>query len=302
MSAEIIDGRKISKQILEEIRQECVKLKYKGIVPGLAVVRVGDDPASIVYVNLKDKCAKEVGIYSRQISLPEGTTEEDLLKLIDELNKDSKISGILVQLPLPEHINKGRVIDRINPEKDVDGFTIYNFGKMLIGHEKFVPATPKGIICMLKRIGVDVQGKDVCIVGASNIVGKPLAVMMLNRRATVTICHSKTKNLAEHTVKADILAVAVGKPGLITKDMVKRGAIVIDIGTTRVDGKLKGDVHDDVQEVAGYITPVPGGVGPMTVACLMENTVKAAKIQNGLAGENGKCEFGCACEHQGGGP
>ncbi|MFH1240376.1 MAG: tetrahydrofolate dehydrogenase/cyclohydrolase catalytic domain-containing protein [Candidatus Diapherotrites archaeon] len=302
MTAKIIDGIKISLEILEEVRNECVKLKYKGIVPGLAVIRVGDDPASKYYVNLKDKRAKEIGIYSRQITLPEDVSEEELIKIVDELNEDPKINGFFIQLPLPKHINKGNVLDRIKPEKDVDGLSVYNFGKLLIGHEQLVPATPKGVLCMLRRTGIDVAGKEVCVVGASNIVGKPLAMMLLNRRATVTICHSKTKDLASHTKKADIIAVAVGKPGLITKEMVKEGAVVIDIGTTKVDGKLKGDVADDVADVAGYITPVPGGVGPMTVACLMENTVKAAIQQNGLDDKNGKDLLGCACEHKSGGP
>lgn len=281
MSAKLIDGNKLSEKVLSEVKKEVFALAKKGIVPGLAVVLVGEGPASKLYVSLKNRRAKEAGIYSEQISFPENVSEKELIKKIEELNKNKKIHGILVQLPLPKHIDEKKVIEKILPEKDVDGFTSVNFGKLMQGEEFFVPCTPKGIVKLIESTGTEISGKNCVVVGRSITVGKPVSLMMLNRNATVSICHSKTKNLAEHTKNADILIVAVGKPDLISKSMVKKGAVVIDAGINEVNGKTVGDVSEDVKEVASYITPVPGGVGPMTVACLMENTVLVAKLQNG---------------------
>jgi len=280
MTAKIIDGKEIARKIREEIKNEVAALKKK---PGLAAIIVGDNPASEVYVGIKRKTCEEVGIYSEEFKLPEETKEEELLELIRRLNNDSNIHAILVQLPIPKHINVERVFSEISLKKDVDGFSSVNVGILVSGDEAAVPCTPKGIVRLLEDIGFEIEGKNAVVVGRSEIVGKPTALMLLNRNATVTICHSKTKNLSEITSKADILVAAVGKPKMITADMVKEGAVVIDVGINKVDGKLIGDVDfENVKEKAGWITPVPGGVGPMTVAMLLENTLQQYKmIANG---------------------
>jgi len=277
MPAEIIDGKAIAMQIKSEIKEKAAAMKQK---PGLAVVRVGDDPASIVYVNAKERACTEVGFYSEKYELKEDVEEDELFKLIAKLNKSKKIHGILVQLPLPAHINEEKVLFAVSAEKDVDGFNPVNYGKLFAGNNYLVPATPKGVIRLLDIMNYDVSGKNAVVIGRSNIVGKPVALLLLQKNAIVTICHSKTKDLVSECKKADILVSAVGMPGLVTKDMVKKGAVVIDVGITRKDGKLYGDVDfNGVKEVAGYITPVPGGVGPMTIAMLLENTLIAAKNQ-----------------------
>lgn len=254
-------------------------LRAAGKNPGLAVVLVGDDPASKVYVNRKEKACEELGIYSRKIVLPADTKQEELLSLVDELNADSKIHGILVQLPLPNGLDEKEVINRINPNKDVDAFHPVSVGKIMIGDYDFVPCTPAGIMELIRESGIDIAGKNCVVVGRSNIVGKPMAMLLLHSNGTPTICHSRTQNLAEITKKADILVAAVGKPLFIKRDMVKEGAVVIDVGMNRLeDGRLVGDVDfDEVSAVAGAITPVPGGVGPMTIAMLMQNTVTASR-------------------------
>ncbi len=259
-----------------------VLLKEKGINPGLAVIIVGDDPASRVYVNNKKKACEELGIYSEEYAMPGETTEEELLKLIDELNTRKEISGILVQLPLPGHIDEKNVINAIDPNKDVDAFHPVNVGKIMVGDFDFVPCTPAGVMELIKESGIDVAGKDCVVVGRSNIVGKPQAMLLLHKNGTVTICHSKTKDLKEKTKNADILVAAVGIPNFITGDMIKPGAVVIDVGINRIAPKtLVGDVDfESAEKVAGAITPVPGGVGPMTIAMLMRNTIKAAEINN----------------------
>ncbi|MBC2694156.1 MAG: bifunctional methylenetetrahydrofolate dehydrogenase/methenyltetrahydrofolate cyclohydrolase FolD [Desulfobacteraceae bacterium] len=289
MSAKIISGTEIAKEIRVEIKQEIAELKEKhGLTPGLATVLVGDDPASRVYVGQKDKSCNNLGIYSKMINLPEDIAEEDLLKLIDELNNDSSIHGILVQLPLPEHINETRVLYAIDPNKDVDGFHPVNVGKMVIGEKCFLPCTPHGVLELLSRSGVKTEGAEVVIVGRSNIVGKPVLNLMLQKRpagnATVTLCHTRTKDISFHTKRADILIVATGHPKTVTGDMVSEGVVVIDVGVNRIgktsEGKaiLVGDVEfDSVKEKAAAITPVPGGVGPMTIVMLMKNTVEAAR-------------------------
>jgi len=286
----LINGVEISSLIFDELKERIAALKSKGVTPGLAVVLVGENPASQVYVRMKGKKCEELGMHSVTVTLPEDASESDLLKEVDELNNDNKIHGFLVQLPLPEHINEGEVLNAIDPRKDVDGFHPFNVGKMLIGEPLFLPATPAGIQQLLLRSNIDVAGKHVVIVGRSNIVGKPMAAMLMQKGegadATVTIVHSKTDNLGEHTRQADILIVAIGKAKFITKDMVKKGAVVIDVGTNRVDdptnekgSRLVGDVDfDSVKETASLITPVPGGVGPMTICLLMANTVKAAEM------------------------
>lgn len=278
MSASIIDGNSISKQIRAELSDEVKKLQSeRNITPGLAVVLVGENPASQVYVRMKEKACEEVGLYSRKITLPEDTSEKELLDILDELNGDNKIHGILVQLPLPKHIDENKVLRKIDPEKDVDGFHPVNVGKLVIGEPSFVPCTPQGVIELLKRSGTEISGADAVIVGRSNIVGKPVAMLLMHENATVTVCHSKTKNLAEKTQRADILVAAIGRPKFITADMVKEGATVIDVGVNRLEDKLVGDVDfEPVKEKAGAITPVPGGVGPMTIAMLLTNTVKSA--------------------------
>ena len=259
-----------------------VLLKEKGINPGLAVIIVGDDPASRVYVNNKKKACEDLGIYSEEYAMPGETTEEELLKLIDELNSRKEISGILVQLPLPKHIDEKNVINAIDPKKDVDAFHPVNVGKIMVGDFDFVPCTPAGVMELIKESGIDVAGKDCVVVGRSNIVGKPQAMLLLHKNGTVTICHSKTKDLKEKTKNADILVAAVGIPNFITGDMIKPGAVVIDVGINRIAPKtLVGDVdYESAEKVAGAITPVPGGVGPMTIAMLMRNTIKAAEINN----------------------
>ena len=281
MSATILDGKKVSQRIKEELKAEVTALKEKGINPGLAVIIVEGDSASRIYVNNKKRACEEIGIYSEEYALPNDTTEAELLELIDVLNTRHDINGILVQLPLPKHINEEKVLLRIDSRKDVDAFHPVNVGKIMIGNYDFLPCTPAGVMELIKESGIDVSGKECVVVGRSNIVGKPQAMLLLHSNGTVTICHSRTKNLAEKTKNADILVAAVGKANFITADMVKKGAVVIDVGMNRADGKLCGDVDfEAVKEVAGAITPVPGGVGPMTIAMLMKNSVRAAVIQN----------------------
>ncbi|WP_026584290.1 bifunctional methylenetetrahydrofolate dehydrogenase/methenyltetrahydrofolate cyclohydrolase FolD [Bacillus sp. J33] len=279
MAAQIIDGKEIAKIKQDHIREEVQRLKAGGIIPGLAVVLAGDNPASKTYVSNKQKTCNNLGMYSLLIEFPDGVSQEELINKISELNEDPDIHGILVQLPLPSHINEKVIIETISPEKDVDGFHPLNIGRMMTGQDAFIPCTPFGIMEMLDYIGTDISGKHVVVVGRSNIVGKPSGQLFLNKNATVTYCHSKTADLKEHTTRADILVAAVGKAGLITEGHVKEGAIVIDVGMNRnQEGKLCGDVDfDAVKEKAGYITPVPGGVGPMTITMLMQNTLKAAK-------------------------
>ena len=282
MAAQILNGKELSVKIKEDLRKETEALKEKGINPGLAVIIVGNDPASRVYVNNKKKACEECGFYSEEYALPEETTEEELLQLIDTLNNKKEINGILVQLPLPKGIDSEKVLLRILPEKDVDAFHPVNVGKIMIGNFDFLPCTPAGVMELIRLTNIDVCGKECVVVGRSNIVGKPQAMLLLHENGTVTICHSRTKNLKEVCRRADILVAAVGKAKFITADMVKEGAIVIDVGMNRDEnGKLCGDVaYDEVFEVASAITPVPGGVGPMTIAMLMKNTLKAAIIQN----------------------
>lgn len=277
--AQIIDGKATAKKIREEMKEEIIRLQDDGIVPGLAVVLVGEDPASKVYVNNKQKACQEVGIYSELYRLPEETSQKELLELIDELNGRADIDGILVQLPLPKQIDEEAVLLAIDPHKDVDCFHPINVGKVWLGEETFLPCTPCGVLRLLQEANVEMAGKYCVIVGRSNIVGKPMAAIMLNQNATVTVCHSKTENLAEICRQADILISAVGKPGYITGDMVKEGAAVIDVGTTRgEDGKLHGDVNfAEVEPKAGCISPVPGGVGPMTITMLLQNAIFSAK-------------------------
>ena len=275
----IIDGKLVSASVRASVKEEAAKLKEEGINPSLAVILVGNDPASSVYVKNKQKACIETGIVPIQINMPEETAEDELLAKIDELNSDDGIHGILVQLPLPKHISEKKVIERISPKKDVDAFTHESVGRIVEGKYSFLPCTPAGIMKLLEYYKVDIQGKECVIIGRSNIVGKPMALLMLNASGTVTVCHSKTKNLAEVTKRADILVVAIGKAEFVTSDMVKEGAVVIDVGINRMpDGKLKGDVEfEGVSKIASLITPVPGGVGPMTISMLMQNTVFAAK-------------------------
>ena len=278
MSAEILSGKVMSESLRKEIAERVSALKERGVTPGLAVILVGNDPASEIYVRNKGNGCAEVGMYSRTINMPEETTQEQLEAAIEELNSDSAIHGILVQLPLPKHLDENAALAKIMPEKDVDGFHLINAGHMLTGTPGVVACTPKGALYMIKSTGVDLNGKEAVVIGRSNIVGKPMAMLLLQQNCTVTMCHSRTKNLAEHTRRADVLVAAVGKAGFVTADMVKPGAIVIDVGINRVDGKVKGDVDfDAVKEVAGYITPVPGGVGKMTITMLLMNTVEAAE-------------------------
>lgn len=279
MAAEIINGKDLAQELRMSLKDEVTELKQKGINPHLTVVLVGDNPASRSYVKGKEKAAAEVGISSSVIELPATTSEEELLDQIHKLNEDSVVNGILVQLPLPKHISEQKVIDTINPNKDVDGFHPINVGKMMLGEDTFLPCTPYGIITMLKSRNINIEGKHAVIIGRSNIVGKPVGQLLLNENATVTYCHSRTANLRELTSKADILIVAIGRPNAITADDIKEGAVVIDVGINRLEtGKLTGDVDfNSAVEKASYITPVPKGVGPMTIAMLLENTVKAAK-------------------------
>lgn len=279
----IIDGKLVSNTIREEIRDEVSSLKTEfGITPGLAVVFVGDDPASAVYVRNKHKACLDVGIESYVITMPADTAEEVLLNKIDELNADKRVNGILVQLPLPEHICESNIINRIAPEKDVDAFHPVNVGKILIGNYDFLPCTPAGIMDLLDFYNINVEGMECVVLGRSNIVGKPMSLLLLGKNGTVTICHSRTMDLAKITKRADILVVAVGKAEFITADMVKPGAVVIDVGINRLkSGKLVGDVKfDEVSLIASAITPVPGGVGPMTITTLLKNTLIAARKQN----------------------
>ena len=278
MAAEILDGKVMSEKLRAEIAERVNGLKAKGVTPGLAVILVGNDPASEIYVRNKGKGCEETGMYSRTIQLPEETTQEELDSEIEKLNADPAIHGILVQLPLPKHLDEQAALAKILPEKDVDGFHLINAGHMLTGTEGVIACTPRGALYMIKSTGIDLNGKEAVVIGRSNIVGKPMAMLLLRENCTVTICHSRTKNLAEHTRRADILVAAVGKAGFVTADMVKDGAIVIDVGINRVDGKVCGDVDfERVKEKAGWITPVPGGVGKMTITMLLDNTVEAAE-------------------------
>ena len=275
-----IDGKVISAEIREEIRAKTEELAArKGYRPGLAVVIVGEDPASQVYVRNKKRACEEVGFYSRGYELPATTTQEELLALIDTLNADPEIHGILVQLPLPKHLDESAVLLRIDPKKDVDAFHPYNVGRIMIGDYKFLPCTPAGVMALLARTGIEIAGKKCVVIGRSNIVGKPMAMLLLHAHGTVTVCHSRTKDLASVTREADILVVAIGKADFVTADMVKPGAVVIDVGMNRrADGKLTGDVdYASVEPIASAITPVPGGVGPMTITMLLQNTLAAAE-------------------------
>ncbi|MBO7209323.1 MAG: bifunctional methylenetetrahydrofolate dehydrogenase/methenyltetrahydrofolate cyclohydrolase FolD [Clostridia bacterium] len=279
--AKILDGKAVSQRIKNELKEEVANLKAKGVSVGLAVVIVGDNPASRVYVNSKKKACEELGIYSEEHALPQETTQEELLRLVEKLNNDSNIDGILVQLPLPKQIDEKTIINAIRPEKDVDAFHPVNVGKIMIGDFDFLPCTPAGVIELIKESGIEVCGKSCVVIGRSNIVGKPQAMLLLHQNGTVTICHSRTKNLAEVVRGADIVVAAVGVPEMITGDMIKEGAVVIDVGMNRLENKkLVGDVNfEQCEKKAAAITPVPGGVGPMTIAMLMKNTVKAAQLK-----------------------
>ncbi len=294
MSAKILSGTETAKTIREELKQEIAELKEKhNVVPGLVTILVGEDPASEVYVGAKERTSKILGIYSERYDMPADTSEEDLLALVDKCNKNDKLHGILVQLPLPKHINEANILYAINPDKDVDGFHPVNIGKMMLGEKCFLPCTPHGMLEILKRNNIETSGKEVVVLGRSNIVGKPIANLMLQKReggnATVTLCHTRTKDTAFHTKRADILIAAVGVPKMVTADMVKDGVVILDVGVNRIgktaEGKsiLAGDVDfEAVKEKASAITPVPGGIGPMTITMLMMNTVQAAKAAAGL--------------------
>lgn len=280
----IIDGKAVSKKVKEDVKSECEQLKAKGITPGLAVIIVGDDPASQVYVHNKEVACEACGFYSVKYALPAETTQDELNALVDKLNKDDKINGILCQLPLPSHLDDKEVINRIDPLKDVDAFHPVNVGAIMIGDYNYLPCTPAGVMELIHSTGIDVSGKKAVVIGRSNIVGKPMAMLLLHENATVEITHSRTQNLADITKEADILVAAIGKAKFVKADMVKDGAVVIDVGMNRDEnGKLCGDVDfEDVKNKCSFITPVPGGVGPMTIAMLMKNTLTAAKIQNGV--------------------
>ena len=282
--SQIIDGKAVSAKVKKEIRIETEKLKAQGVEIGLAVVIVGNDPASQVYVRNKEKACETVGFNSFKYALPEETTEEELLALVDKLNNDDKVDGILVQLPLPKHLDDKIIINNIRPDKDVDAFHPVNVGKIMIGDYSFLPCTPAGVMELIKSTGTEIAGKECVVIGRSNIVGKPQAMLLLHQSGTVTICHSKTKDLAKVTSRADILVAAVGRAKMITADYVKQGAVVIDVGMNRDEnGKLCGDVDfENVKDKASYITPVPGGVGPMTIAMLMKNTLTAGKEHHGI--------------------
>ena len=294
MAAQIIDGKQIASDMRTELKQEVARLKKQGIVPGLGVILVGDDPASQSYVTAKGRACEDIGIYSDDNRLPASTPQKELMALVDKMNNDPKINGILVQLPLPKGLYESEVLLAIDPAKDVDGFHPVNVGKMMIGEKAFLPCTPHGVVQLLIRSGVTIEGAEVVIVGRSNLVGKPLANMLIqkkpNANATVTICHTRTRDLSSHTQRADILIAAAGRPHTITAEMVKEGAVVIDVGVNRVDDatkkrgyRLAGDVDfEEVKEKASLITPVPGGVGPMTITMLLYNTVESAKINAGL--------------------
>lgn len=280
MSAVILNGRDISSEIRGMLKKKVDELKLNGINPGLAVILVGNDPASRIYVNNKKKACEEIGIRSFEYILPEETSECELIQLVETLNKDRSVHGILVQLPLPKHMDTDNVLLRISPDKDVDCFHPFNVGRVMIGDYYFLPCTPAGIMELLSRTGISLEGKECVVVGRSNIVGKPMAMLLLHSNATVTICHSKTRNLKEICKKADVLVVAVGKPRFINAEYVKEGAVVIDVGINRLEsGKVCGDVDfDNVAEKASYITPVPGGVGPMTITMLLKNTIMSAEL------------------------
>ncbi len=280
----IIDGKAVAKSVRERVAGETAELKKKGVTPGLAVIIVGEDPASQVYVRNKEKACEEVGFFSEKFALPESTTQEELNALVKELNERDDINGILCQLPLPKHLDDKEVINLINPIKDVDAFHPVNVGAIMIGDYNFLPCTPAGVMELIHSTGVDVCGKKAVVIGRSNIVGKPMAMLLLHENATVEITHSRTQNLAEVTAGADILVAAIGKAKFVTADMVKEGAVVIDVGMNRDEnGKLCGDVDfEAVKDKCSYITPVPGGVGPMTISMLMQNTLTAAKIQNSI--------------------
>lgn len=281
----IIDGKAVSQSVKDRIKEEVAQLKEKyGVTAGLAVIIVGDDPASRIYVNNKKKACEYVGFDSYEYALPEETTENELLELVSKLNNDDRIDGILCQLPLPKHIDENVIINNIAPNKDVDAFHPVNVGKIMIGDYSFLPCTPAGVMELIASTGVDIKGKECVVVGRSNIVGKPMSMLLLHKSGTVTICHSKTKDLKAECKRADILVAAVGVPNLIKGDMIKEGAVVIDVGMNRLDnGKLCGDVEfETASKVAGHITPVPGGVGPMTIAMLMQNTLTAAKVNRNI--------------------
>lgn len=281
--ATIIDGKLVSAKVRQEVAQQTAVLKEQGITPGLAVIIVGDDPASRVYVNNKKKACADVGFYSEEYAMPADTTMDQLLEVIDTLNERSDINGILCQLPLPKHLDEKVVIDRIDSAKDVDAFSPVNVGKIMIGDYDFLPCTPAGVMELLAHYGISAEGKRCVVIGRSNIVGKPMGMLLLHQNGTVTICHSRTKELAEICRSADILVAAVGRANFVTADMIKDGAVVIDVGMNRLNGKLCGDVQfDTVSQKASYITPVPGGVGPMTIGMLMKNTLKAAKLHHGI--------------------
>ena len=278
MAAKILDGKVLSAEIKEKVARRVAAMKEQGVIPGLAVILVGNDPASEIYVRNKGKGCEDTGMLSRTIRMDENTTQEALEEEIEKLNRDPAIHGILVQLPLPDHLDEQAALARILPEKDVDGFHLVNAGHLMTGTEGVVPCTPKGALYMSRSAGSDLSGKEAVVIGRSNIVGKPMAMLLLQQNCTVTLCHSRTRDLAEHTRRADILVAAVGKAGFVTADMVKPGAVVIDVGINRVNGKVCGDVdYEGVKEIAGWITPVPGGVGRMTIAMLLANTADAAE-------------------------
>lgn len=287
MSATIIDGKTIAAQVRGDVAKKVSELKEKGITPCLAVILVGENPASVSYVTGKQKALAEVGMLDKSLRLPESTTEEELLQIIDKLNKDNSVHGILVQLPLPKHINEEKIILAISPKKDVDGFHPENVGNLVIGKKSFLPCTPHGIIVLLQKMKIETSGKHAVVIGRSNIVGKPIALLLARKETncTVTLCHTGTKNLEEITKQADIIVAAVGKPHTLTKNMIKPGAVIIDVGVNRIPDATKksgfrliGDCDfEDLKEIASYITPVPGGVGPMTIAMLMQNTLEAAE-------------------------
>jgi methylenetetrahydrofolate dehydrogenase (NADP+)/methenyltetrahydrofolate cyclohydrolase len=297
VSAIVIDGSAVARRMRDRISAAAAELaESTGVVPGLAAVLVGHDPASTTYVRMKEKACREAGFHSRVVRLPEDTTQDELLRLVAELNADDRIHGILVQLPLPRQIDEGAVVRAVDPDKDVDGFHPVNVGRLALGEmdDTFLPATPAGVLRLLDETGVELRGAEAVVIGRSPIVGKPTALLLLLRHATVTICHSATRDLALHTRRADVLVAAVGKPALVTKEMVKPGAVVIDVGTNRLPdeggkrGKLVGDVDfDGVAEVAGWVTPVPGGVGPMTITMLLDNTLAAARRASGAPAPTG---------------
>ena len=286
--SKIIDGKAVSQSVKDRIKEKAARLKEKyNVTAGLAVIIVGDDPASRIYVNNKKKACEYVGFDSYEYALPEETTENELLELINKLNNDERIDGILCQLPLPKHIDENVIINNISPNKDVDAFHPVNVGKIMIGDYSFLPCTPAGVMELIASTGIDIKGKECVVVGRSNIVGKPMSMLLLHKSGTVTICHSKTKDLKAECKRADILVAAVGVPNLIKGDMIKEGSVVIDVGMNRLDsGKLCGDVEfESASNIAGYITPVPGGVGPMTIAMLMQNTLTAAMINRNIVKE-----------------